>query len=151
MSILGSAQIVPAKFVNLFEFCEFKIFPKPEEEIFFSGGPDQDRVVRGFDFVDIRPKEELASRQSGDGNAGVMEGKQLLRPEAHLTVKKKRIGHAQGKVDDSRPVIGLYEHQDTDAQEKNDFHQAEEEIDPGYLSQDISAGQYEDKNIEGNQ
>ena len=60
MSIQGSAQIVPAKFVNLFEFCEFKILPQVKPEVFFARSADVDGVVKGFDFVDIRPEQEPA-------------------------------------------------------------------------------------------
>jgi len=54
------SNIVPAKFVNLFEFCEFKILTQIEMQILLAGRADLDGVVAGFDAIDIRPEQELA-------------------------------------------------------------------------------------------
>jgi hypothetical protein len=76
--IASGSQIVPAKFVNLFEFCEFKILTQVEMEVLLAGGADIDGVIVGFDVIDIRPKQELAVGKGGNGYAGMVEGKLLF-------------------------------------------------------------------------
>jgi hypothetical protein len=130
MNASGS-QIVSAKFVNLFEFCEFKIPAQVEMQIFLAGGADLDGVVVGFNAIDIRPKQELAVGQGRDGYAGVVEGKLLFRAQALFAIEQITIGDAEGEVDETGPKIALCQHQGADAKGKDNLYDPEEEVDPG--------------------
>ena len=52
------SDIVPAKFVNLFEFREFKILTQIKMQLLLVGCTDLYGVVPGFDPIDFRPEQE---------------------------------------------------------------------------------------------
>ena len=105
-------------------------------------------VVSCIDMIDMGPEKKPAFGQAGDGNAGMMERQQFFGMEIFLAIEKIAVGGAERKVNDSRPSIALYEHEDADPEEKDDLRQPEQEVHPGELSQDIPAGQHEDEDIE---
>jgi len=142
---------MPAKLVNLFQFCEFKIFPQGKTQIFVPRSADIDRVRMGLNIIDMRPEQEAALRQTRNGYACMLKRKEFNRPEALLAIEKITIGHAQRQVKDPRPAIAFYQHQRPDAKEKNDLDQPEKQVDPGQLPEYIPAGQHQDKNIERNE
>jgi hypothetical protein len=142
---------VPTKFVNLSEFCEFKIPAQVEMQILFAGSADIDGVVPGVDAIDVRPEQELAVGEVGDGHAGVVEGKQLFRAEAPFAIEQIAVGDAKGEVDETGPKVVLLQHEDADAEEKDDLDDPEEEVDPWQLAKDITTGQNEEENVQGDQ
>ena len=125
------SNVVPAKFVYLFEFCEFKIVAQVEMQVFIGGSADMDGVVACIHTVDIRPEQEPAIGQAGDGHAGMVEGKALLRPEAFFAIEQIAVGDAEGQVDGPGPAIALHEHEGPDTKKEDDLDDTEEEVDPG--------------------
>jgi len=105
-------------------------------------------VVSCIDMIDMGPEKKPAFGQAGDGNTGMMERQQFFGAEIFLAIEKIAVGCAEREVNDSCPSIALYEHEDADPKEKDDLRQPEQEVHPGELSQDIPAGQHEDKDIE---
>ena len=47
------AQVEPAELVDVFQLAEFEVCPKVEDEVFFLGGGDMDRVIKGLDGIDV--------------------------------------------------------------------------------------------------
>jgi hypothetical protein len=79
----------------------------------------------------------------------MMEGQQFVRSKTFFTIEQVAISYAQGEMHDGDPDMPLQEHEDTDAQEKNDLYQPEKKIYPWELPEDVLAGQYEHEDIEG--
>jgi hypothetical protein len=67
-----------AKFVNLIEFFECKIFPEVELVTFLGRGIDGNTVVMGIHAVNMRPQEEFTFRQRRDADAGMVDGNYLF-------------------------------------------------------------------------
>jgi len=105
-------------------------------------------VISYLNVIDMGPEKKPAFGQPGDGNAGMMKGEQFFGAEVSLAIEKIAIGYAERKMNESRPSVALYEHEDADPQEKDDLRHPEQEVDPGELSQDIPAGQHDDEDIE---
>ena len=77
---------MPAKLLNLFQFCEFKIFSPVKGDIFIIRSADMNAVVSGMDMIDMGPEEKPAFGQAGDGNAGMMERQQFFGAEILLAI-----------------------------------------------------------------
>jgi hypothetical protein len=105
-------------------------------------------VITGFDVIDMAPEEEAAFGQSGYSNSDVVQGEELLFPEAPFAIEKIAVSDAKGKMYDCCGPIARQEHDQSDAQEENDLHQAEKEIYPGQQEQ-FPACQHQDKDIHG--
>jgi hypothetical protein len=127
--------------VYVFQLAEFEVGPEVEDEVFLLGGGDMDRVIKGLDGVDVGPEEETAFGEAGDGDAGMMEGKQLFGAEPFLTIEQIGIGYAQAQVDDCYGEMALEQHHRADAEEEDDFYETEEEIDFWQLAKDLFTGE----------
>jgi hypothetical protein len=135
------AQVEPAELVDMFQLAEFEVGPEVEDEVFLLGGVDMDGVIKGLDLVDVGPVEETAFGEAGDGNAGMMEGKQLFGAEPFLAVEQIGITYAKAQVDDCYGEMALEQHHRADAEEEDDFYETKEEIDLWLLAEDIFTGE----------
>jgi hypothetical protein len=98
----------------------------------------------------MAPKEEPAFGQCGYGNPDVVQGKLFFFPEASFAIEKIAVSDTEGKMYNGCGPITRQEHDQPDAQEENDLHQAEEEVYPGHQEQ-FPARQHQDENIHGDE
>ena len=134
------AQVEPAELVDVFQLAEFEVGPEVEDEVFLLGGGDMDGVIKGLDLVDVGPEQETAFGEAGDGDAGMVEGKQLFGAEPFFAIEQIGIAYAQAQVDDGDDRVSLQEHEGADTAEEDDFHEAKEEVDLWLLAKDIFTG-----------
>ena len=76
-----------AKFVNLIEFFECKIFLKVKLVRFPGGSVDGNAVVPGIYAVNMGPQKKFTVRQGRYGDAGMMDGYHFFRADLFLAVK----------------------------------------------------------------
>jgi hypothetical protein len=134
--------------VDVFQLAEFEVGPEVEDEVFFLGGGDMDGIIKGLDLIDMGPEQETAVGETGDGDAGMMEGKQLFGAESFLAIEQVGIPNTQAEVDDGDYQVALQEHDGADAEEEDDFYETKEEVDLWQLAEDIFASKDEEEDIE---
>jgi len=98
----------------------------------------------------MAPEEEAAFGQPGQGDPDVVQGELFFSPEAPFAIEKIAVPEAKGEVYDGCGPIACQEHDQSDAQEKNDLHQAEEQVYPGEQEQ-VPACQHQDEDVHGYQ
>lgn len=137
---------MPAKFVNLIQFFEFKILPELEMVRFIGGSLYRNAVVPGIYPIDIAPDKEFLLRQIGYADTGMVDGQVFFREELFFQVKKIKIGGTQNHMHGAEQPGFFQQEGDADAQEEEELHQAEEEIHFGHRFEDIGARkhQYQD-------
>jgi hypothetical protein len=97
----------------------------------------------------MAPEKKAGFREARYRDTDMVYGKLLLLPQASFAVEKVTISQTERKMDDSGCPITRQEHDQPDAQEENDLHQAEKEIDP-WQQEQLPSGQHQDKDIGGN-
>lgn len=141
---------MPAKFVNLFQFHEIKIFSQLITKGAFSRSVDQDSVIAGFYIIDTGPDQEFVPRQARDGYPGMVEGEDFLLSEAFFVVKEIAIGNAKADMYNSDYLVAGQEHDQADPQEEKDLYQAEKQVHFRHLAKDVLSCKYQDKDVQGN-
>lgn len=142
---------MPAKFVNLIQFFEFKILPELKMVRFIEGCLYRNAVVMRIYLVYIAPNEEFLLWQVGDTDAGMMDGQVFLRTELFFQVEEVEIGGAEDHMHQPEDPGTIQQECDADAQEKEEFYQAEEKVYPGHGLQDIGPCKYQYQDIHCNQ
>ncbi len=142
---------MPAKFVNLIQFFEFKILPELEMVRFIGGCLYCNAVVPRIYPVDIAPDKEFLLRQIGDTDTGMVNGEVFFREELFFQVKKIKIGGAQDHMHGAEKPGFLQQERDADAEKKEELHQPEEEVHFGHRLEDIGARKHEYQDVRSNQ
>ena len=101
---------MPAKFVYLFQFCEIKIFPQVQVDLFVQGGVDPDGIIAGFYFIDMCPVQELTLWEPRKGDARMVKGQDFLRIESPLAIEEVTVNDAQHDMNDPRTGSARQEH-----------------------------------------
>src|SRR5688572_12071254 len=91
-----------AKFVNLIEFFELKIFLKLKMERFIPGSLNCNGIVLSLNVIDVRPDEKPALRQGGNGDTRVMQGHIFGGQHFFLAPKQVNVGYAHQHMPHTR-------------------------------------------------
>jgi hypothetical protein len=142
---------MPAKFVNLIQFFEFKIFSELEMVHFIGGGLNCNAVVPGIYAIDMAPDEEFLLRQIGNTDAGMVNGQVFFGEKLPFKIEEIEISCAEQDMQGSEEPGSFQQQGNADAEEKKEFHQPEKEVHPGHGFQDIGPGHYQDQNVHGDQ
>lgn len=117
-----------AKFVNLIEFFECKIFTQVKTVRFAGGRVDNDMIVPGIDAVDVRPDKELTVWQCRHGNAGMVDGHILFGIDLSLAIEEEAVHHAKRYVQAAHQPPGVGELGKANTYKEQDLGEAEEEV-----------------------
>ena len=135
--------------MDVFQLAEFEVCAKVEDEVFLLGGGNVNGIIKCLDLINVGPEQETAFGQAGEGDAGMMEGKQLFGAEPLLAIEQVGVANAQAQVDDGDDKVPLEEHEGADAEEEDNFYETKEEVDPWQLAEDIFTGKDQKEDIEG--
>jgi hypothetical protein len=142
---------MPAKFVNLIEFFECKIFLEIEPVRFAGRSVNYDVIILSLNTIDMGPEEEFTFRKGRNGDPGMENGYHFAPMGFFLAVKKTAIGQPEHAMQGThQPGFAKQKHQ-ADTQEEYYFCEPEKQVYPGHIYQDILSGQYQDKNIQRHQ
>jgi hypothetical protein len=142
---------VSAKFVNLIEFFECKIFTQVKTVRFTGRSVDNNMIVPGIDAIDMGPDKEFALRQSGHGDPGMVDGYIFLGIDLFLTIEQVTVNKAEEHMHASHQPPGIGKLSETNTYEEKDLGKTKEKVHPGHIGKDILAGQHQNKNIHRHQ
>lgn len=142
---------MPAKFVNLIQFFEFKILPELKMVHFIGRSLYGNAVVLGIYTVDMAPDEEFLFGQVGNTDAGMVDSEIFFGQQLLFKIEEVEISCAEQDMQRAKDPGFFQQKGDADAQEKEEFHQPEEEVHPGHGFEDIGPGHNQDEDIHRNQ
>jgi len=139
-----------AKFVNLIEFFECKIFTQVKT-IGSLGSADGDMVVARIDLIDVRPDKELAVRKCRHRNARMVDGHVLFRIDLFLAIEQVAVHNSQRHVHTAHQPVRIGKQGNANARKEQDLREAEEQVDPRHIRQQVPARQHQYKNVQRHQ